>query len=979
MLDTGPVDLPLFWYQRQRSFRGSLNLSRDRLPDGNGARDRNYMNPEQQARENIDRLLIQAGWAIQNAGAINLYESAGVAVREFSLKPGHGSADYLLYVNRRAAGIVEAKPEGHTLVGVETQSEKYSAGLPDILPAYRRPLPFLYQSTGCETRFTNLLDPSPRSRSLFAFHKPQTLAEWLGVSESARESTDLDRPMAAEPPDVSLSRSLRRKLKAMPPLDASALWPVQERAIESLERSLAAGRRRALVQMATGSGKTFMACNQIYRLIKHAGARRVLFLVDRANLGRQALREFQGFTVPDDQRKFTELYNVQLLQSARVDPVSRVCIATIQRVYSMLKGEELDPQLEELSGFELPPTGTEPPPVEYNPDVPIETFDFIITDECHRSIYNLWRQVLDYFDAFTIGLTATPSKQTFGFFRQNLVMEYSHRQAVADGINVDFDVYRIRTEITEGGSTVEAGYYVDRRNRLTRKVRWEQLEEDLTYLPNQLDRDVVAEDQLRTIVRTFRDRLFTDIFPHRRDVPKTIIFAKDDSHADDVVRVVRREFDKGNDFCQKITYRTTGARPEDLLSSFRNSYNPRVVVTVDMIATGTDIKPVEIVFFMRNVRSRGFFEQMKGRGVRTISPTDFNAVTPDADNKDRFVIVDAVGVTENRLSDSYTLERKPTISFEKLLDLVSMGNRDPEVLSSLASRLARLDCRLTPRDRQTIEAAAGGTPLQDLVSGLTAATDPDAAVEAARQATGEQEPSPEAVDRAERQLLEEAARPFAQNPELRQTLVDVRRSYEQTIDTVSADSLIAAGFSSEQAGALVQSFQEFIEQNRDEITALQVLYDRPYRRRLSYRDIKELADALQAPPRSWTTDRLWEAYRRLDESRVRGSGQRVLADVVSLVRHAIGATGELAPFEDRVRERFQGWLAMQETAGRDFSPEQRRWLEDIRDHIAGSVSMDVSDFQYAPFNQQGGLARAYDLFGDELQAIIEELNLELAA
>ena len=378
----------------------------------------------------------------------------------------------------------------------------------------------------------------------------------------------------------------------------------------------------------------------------------------------------------------------------------------------------------------------EPPPVEYNPDVPIETFDFIITDECHRSIYNLWRQVLDYFDAFIIGLTATPSRQTFGFFQQNLVMEYNHRQAVADNINVDFDVYRIRTEITDRGATVKAGYHVDRRNRLTRKVRWEQLEEDLTYAPNQLDRDVVAEDQIRTIVRTFRDRLFTEIFPRRRDVPKTIIFAKDDSHADDIVRVVRREFDKGNDFCQKITYKTTGARPEDLLSSFRNSYNPRVVVTVDMIATGTDIKPVEIVFFMRNVRSRGFFEQMKGRGVRTISPTDFNAVTPDARNKDRFVIVDAVGVTENELSDSYSLERNPTISFEKLLDRVSMGDRDPDTLSSLASRLARLDRQLTPRDRRTIEGAAGGASLHDLVSDLVAATDPDAAVDAARRATG---------------------------------------------------------------------------------------------------------------------------------------------------------------------------------------------------------------------------------------------------
>ena len=175
------------------------------------------------------------------------------------------------------------------------------------------------------------------------------------------------------------------------------------------------------------------------------------------------------------------------------------------------------------------------------------------------------------------------------------------------------------------------------------------------------------------------------------------------------------------------------------------------------------------------------------------------------------------------------------------------------------------------------------------------------------------------------------------------------------------------------------SFRQFIEENRDEITALQVLYERPYRQRLSYADIRALADALQSPPRSWTTERLWEAYRRLDESRVRGSGQRTLADVVSIVRYAIGDADELAPFADGVRERFEGWLAMQQTAGRDFTDEQLRWLEAIRDHVAGSVSIGLEDFQYAPFNQRGGLGRAYTLFGDELTKIVDELNAELVA
>ena len=933
------------------------------------------MTPEQQARVTIDNLLQQAGWAVQNTGSVNLYASTGVAVREFRLKPGHGQADYLLYVSRKAAGVVEAKPVGRTLTGVELQSEKYGTGLPDNLPAHRRPLPFLYESTGQETQFTNRLDPEPRSRNVFAFHTPDALAAWLDADEATPAG---ERRVAESAVGYLAPPNLRHGLRKMPDLNAAGLWPVQARAITNLEDSLAAGRPRALVQMATGSGKTFMACNQVYRLIKYAGARRVLFLVDRSNLARQTLREFQRFTTPDERRKFTELYNVQHLQSASIDHVSRVCISTIQRVYSILRGEERDPALEEISGYEQAAFQTEPAPVEYNPAVPIDTFDVIITDECHRSIYNLWRQVLEYFDTFLIGLTATPNKQTFGFFRQNLVMEYDHPQAVVDGVNVDFDVYRIRTEITEQGSTVEAGYHVDRRDRRTRVPRPEQLEDDLTYTPGQLDRDVVAEDQIRTVIRTFRDRLFTEIFPGRREVPKTIIFAKDDSHADDIVGVVREEFGKGNDFCQKITYRTTGATPEELLAAFRNSYNPRVVVTVDMIATGTDIKPVEIVFFMRNVRSRNFFEQMKGRGVRTISPTEFNAVTPDAPGKDHFVIVDAVGVTETELSDTFTLNRNPSVPFDRVLDRIALGDRDPDLLSSLASRLSRLDSRLTPGDRESIEAVAG-VPLRALIAGLLNAADPDAVLQAAREATGEADPPQSAVDEAEKRLLEDAARPFAENPDLRQRLTDVHRSYEQTIDTVSADSVIEAGFTDEQANNMVQSFRAFIDENRDEIAALQVLYERPYRQRLSFDDIKALAAALSAPPRSLTTDRLWAAYRRLDESRVRGSGQRTLADIVSVVRYAMGAADELVPFADGVRERFAAWLATQQAAGRHLDPEQVRWLEAIRDHVAGSVSIEMRDFQYTPFNQQGGIFRAHQLFGAELQPLLDELNLELAA
>src|SRR5437773_3708912 len=556
---------------------------------------------------------------------------------------------------------------------------------------------------------------------------------------------------------------------------------------------LAANKRRALIQMATGSGKTYTAVNFVYRLIKLAGARRVLFLADPANLGDQTLKDwsssdktlsegkarrvsacsanqFQQFVTPDDGPKFTELYNVQHLQSAQLDRVSRVCISTIQRLYSMLRGEEIDPEIDERSGYELRESlWKQPPPVVYNPNVPIETFDFIITDECHRSIYNLWRQVLEYFDAYLIGLTATPSKQTIGFFNKNLVMEYGHEHAVTDNVNVPYDVYKIDTEITAAGSRVDKGFYVDKRDRLTRKIRWEQLDEDLAYQPNELDRAVVAPDQIRTVTRTFRDKLFTEIFPGRTVVPKTLIFAKDDSHADDIVKIVREEFDKGNDFCQKITYRTTGASPKELIQRFRNSPNPRIAVTVDMIATGTDIKPLEIVMFMRSVKSRSFFEQMKGRGVRVISDTDFQSVTPDAKTKTHFVIVDAVGVCERDKTDSRPLEQKPSVPLEKLMEHIAIGAREPELFSSLAGRLIRLEKRIEPDVRTEVEKLSGGKTLSNIARDLLNAIDPDN-VERVSNLLPEKE-KPE----AQTNLIKTAVAPIATNPDLRNKILTIQR------------------------------------------------------------------------------------------------------------------------------------------------------------------------------------------------------------
>lgn len=910
--------------------------------------------PEDQARARIDEMLRVAGWHVCDIKDLNLSAHRGIAVREFPL-PGHGFADYLLYVNGKAAGVIEAKKEGSTLIGVEVQSAKYSEGLPGTLPAWERPLPFAFESTGVETRFTNGMDPEPRSRRVFSFYTPAGLAKVLELAEP-------EMVAEARPDYGNRGRTFLARMQNIPELKDD-LWPPKDTAIANLEQSLRENRPRALVQMATGSGKTLLSIVQTYRLLKFGGARRILFLVDRGNLADQTYKEFTQYTSPYNNYKFTEEFIVQRLQSNTLDSAARVVICTIQRLYSMLSNGESPDDIDESTIAGLEPMFTARPPIEYNPNIPIETFDIIITDECHRSIYNLWAQVLEYFDAFLIGLTATPSKQTFGFFNQNLVMEYGHEQAVADGVNVNYDVFRIRTAISEQGATIEAGFEVEKQDRETREKRWEKLEDDFEYDPNKLDRDVVAPDQIRKIIQTFKNSLAV-IYPGREHVPKTLVFAKDDNHAENIVAELREQFAKGNDFAQKITYRTTGDTPKNLIKAFRNSYNPRIAVTVDMIATGTDIKPVEIVFFMRAVKSRAFFEQMKGRGVRVIKPDDLKAVTPDAVAKDHFVIVDAVGVCEQDMTDSKPMEKKPTVSFEKLLQAVSLGNTEEDVLSSVASRLARMAHRATDEDEQRIREQTNGFDLRDLSKNLVDALNPDLAPDAKQASIGA------------------ATKPF-HDPKLRELLDVIRQKNEITIDIITEDEVLEAGFSQsaeDKAAEVVDKFKQFIEDNKDEITALQILYSRPYTERLNFEHLKELSATINAPPYLMNRGQVWEAYAALEKSKVKGAGgKRLLTDLVSLVRFAMEEDNELVPFPERVGANFKAWLASQENVGNMFDEEQQKWLGMIRDHIAANLSIDTEDFDYAPFSGEGGLGKVHQLFGEKLPEILNELNEGLAA
>ncbi|MEQ8393730.1 MAG: type I restriction-modification enzyme R subunit C-terminal domain-containing protein [Gammaproteobacteria bacterium] len=917
--------------------------------------------PEQLAREKIDALLVAAGWVIQDKESFNRNAALGVAVREFPL-PG-GICDYLLFIAGKAAGVIEAKKGGVTLSGVAEQADKYMHQLPGTLAKWDETLLFDYESTGDETFFRDMRDPKPRSRRLFAFHRPETLHEWLKQPET-----------------------LRARLTKMPPLDPRGLRDCQTEAIQGLETSLADDRPRALIQLATGAGKTFTACSFSYRLIREVGARRILFLVDRKNLGDQTLREFQGFQPPGAANRFTDTYIVQHLHSHRLDKDAKVVITTIQRLYSMLKGQDLDEADEEKSAFEK--WSGEPgdiPPLEYNPDIPIETFDFIITDECHRSIYGLWRQVLEYFDASIIGLTATPSKHTLGFFNQNLVAEYPYERSVADGVNVGYEIYRIRTRVTEKGGKVEtdeAGFQVPVRDRRTRKVRYETLDADLEYTAKELDRSVVNPNQIRTVLQTYKERVFTELFPDRSGdwLPKTLIFAKDDNHAEEIVLAMREVFNEGNDFAKKITYRNTGEDPKALIKGFRVDPMPRVAVTVDMIATGTDIKPVEVLIFMRDVKSEGYYEQMKGRGVRTIPDADLHAVTPDAKTKTRFILIDAVGVSETKKSASQPLERKHTVSFDALLDQIAMGRRDEDALSSLAGRLAAMDRKLSEEDRGRIAAVTGGQTPRDLANALLDAIDPDkqlAAIDAVHgpMATPEQEKA------VIEELIEAACRPIDE-PDTRNLLKDIKQKSDVVIDEVTIDEVTGAGFDMAAAEKTVKSFKTFIAENRDEITALQILYNQPLgKQRLTYAAIRDLVQRLTDPPHYLTTANVWQAYKRLDAAKVRGAPvDEQLTEVISLVRFALGQNEVLEPFAAVVEQRFNLWMGREKRAGRDYTTEQEEWLRAIAEYIAANAEVDAADFQeLPPFSDKGGILRARALFGARLPGMLDELQGALVA
>jgi len=930
-------------------------------------------NPEQIARDKIDQMLTEAGWEVQSKNKANLFASKGVAIREYQTDVG--PADYVLFVDRKPVGVIEAKreEEGHRLTVVEDQSSTYAKA--KLKHLNNDPLPFVFEATGVITRFTDCRDPKPRGRSITSFYRPENIAQSLQKGQS-----------------------LRKRLLSLPTLDQKGLRPAQIAAINNLEHSFKMNRPKALIQMATGAGKTFTATTFIYRLLKYAQAKRVLFLVDTKNLGEQAEQAFMTFQPNDDNRKFTELYNVQRLTSGYIADDSQVCISTIQRLYSILKGEELDESAElqnpaENTWLKKQTKKKEAPKVTYSANVPVEQFDFIVIDECHRSIYNLWKQVLDYFDAFLIGLSATPDKRTFGFFNENIVSQYTYEQSVTDGVNVPYDVYMIDTEISQKGAVIEAGWFVDRRDKLTRKERRQQEDEDTAYIKNDLDKKVVNPSQIRNIIREYKRALKATIYPKRvnekgeYEVPKTLIFAKNDSHADDIIRTIRNEFDEGNDFCKKVTYKAK-EDPKSVLNRFRNDYYPRIAVTVDMIATGTDVKPLEVLLFMRDVKSINYFEQMKGRGTRTIDKESLQAVSSTAKSKTHFIIVDAVGATKSKKTDSRPLERKHSVPMKDLLGAITMGLQEEDLFLSLANRLIRLEQQITAKEKEKLLSLTGGKSLKQISKALIDAYDQDVIHDKAQEEidkTPIEDHTPALIEdakkKAQEELIVEASKTF--NGELNEYLENVRKEHDQIIDNHNIDTVTKSEWettSEEKATQIVQAFSDYLAANKDEIQALSIFYDQPYHRRnITFGMIKEVMEKIKVEKPTLAPDYVWEAYTQLEGVKSQQPKDELTA-LVSLIRKVCGIDSELKAFDKTIDENFKHWIFKQNAGKHNrFTPAQVEWLRMIKEHIVSSYHITLDDLDYTPFDAKGGKGKMYQLFDKEMNSIIEELNEVLVA
>ncbi len=887
------------------------------------------MTPEEKARVKIDQWFCDAGWKVVNRDEYEPTITA-VAIREGLLK-GNLEADYFLFINGKAVGVLEAKREEVDISSdmVSEQAITYAKSVPDCYQAWQRPLPFLYKSNGKKIEFLDFRKHETTDwETINRIHTPKELAKMLGIED----------PFAG-----------------LPTLNKKGLRDCQYEAVTELEKSFRTGQKRALMVLATGAGKTYTACLTAYRMLSYTPMRRVLFLVDRNNLGRQAENEFGTFRLTETGDAFNAIYAVNRLKSAEVPSDSNVVICTIQRLFSLLKGEEItdtDDDDEDTADGEVE--------LPENPNLPRDFFDLIIIDECHRSIYGNWRKVLEYFDtARLIGLTATPIPDTMAFFNNNRVVNYTLEQSIIDGVNVDNRIYRIKTRVTEEGGAILKGQRIQEETRYTGEVKTISTKETKQYTREELNRSIINPAQIKLILTTYRDAVYAEMFcdpqrePNFEYLPKTLIFALNENHATNIVNIAREVFGEVcphadmERYVQKITY--SAGDSNELIRQFRNDKDFRIAVTCTLVATGTDVKPLEVVMFMRDVASAPLYTQMKGRGVRTIGDEQLRNVTPNALSKDCFFLVDAVGVTEHDhvIPGQYEGPETETITLKELLERIAHGNLPDNYLRRLAGTLSRLYNKADQAQREEFVRLAHDD-MKEIAQRIYHALDP------------EQQPQlPPFTDiNAPNNERKGLVSSIANHAEVRKYVLILAAGFVNTL-MPGEDTLIFKGFSMEEAQSTTEAFEQYCRDHSDDIEALRILYNNEGTP-ITYQMLKDLENKLKMENNRFASKLLWNSYVIVYGDKVRRTTKKdeaeALTNIIQLVRFAYHQTERLESAYPTARSMFNLWYGRKQM---DITPKQKDLISKIVEYIAANGACSVREIRKTDMTHAAQLIAAF--------------------
>ena len=880
------------------------------------------MKPEEKARVIIDRMFEEAGWKVvdRDKYAPNM---TAVAIRE-GLMVGNREADYLLFLNGKAVGVLEAKRIETDINSdiVQEQARLYTRSCPKWCQAWfpNIPLPLAYVANSRDLMFYDTRKSDSEFEYCKKIHTPKEVKKLLGLEDD---------------------------YVGLPTLSPKGLRACQYEAITQLEQSFRFGENRALMVLATGAGKTYTACLAAYRMLAFTPMKRILFLVDRNNLGKQAETEFGTFRLTENGDPFNTIFTVNRLKSSSVLTDSNVVISTIQRLFSLLKGDEItdnDEDDEEIEDKEIM--------LPENPNLLSDFFDMIIIDECHRSIYGNWQKVLNYFSkAKLIGLTATPVPETKAFFNGNIIVNYTLEKSIVDGVNVDCRVYRIKTQATENGGAILEGDKVKRETCYTGQVQTINNQETKNYTREELNRSIINPAQIKLILETYRDAVYTELFtdpqrePNMDYLPKTLIFALNENHATNIVQIAKEVFGHNdNCFVQKITY--SAGDSNELIRQFRNDKDFRIAVTCTLVATGTDIKPLEVVMFMRDVASEPLYIQMKGRGVRTIGDEQLRNVTPNAYSKDCFFLVDAVGVTEHEKSITSPSDSATTklISLKELLEKITHGNVSDDYLRLLASRLSRISHKCEEKDREKFISLAH-ISMMDIASNIFDAL--------------EQGSLPEYVNVNESNTIRKAlVHNIANEPDAREFLLILNAGFIETL-MPGEDMLISKGFSQEEAQATTSAFEAYCEEHKDEIEALRIIYNNQGEP-LTYAILKDLENKLKFANSKFNTSLLWNSYAIINPPMVKHSSTKeekeALTNIIQLVRYAFHQIGRLESLYPSANQRFNLWCGQNQ---RPLTEEQIGVMQQVFSYIASNGYCTITEIKDNDKTQAAQLIRAF--------------------